>query len=225
MTDDDRIGPEDDLGAGSFSAWLHGMQAALRKERGSDVPCAGCTACCTSSQFVHISPDETATLARIPPELLFPAPRLPVGHAVLGYDGHGRCPMLGDGGCTIYEDRPRACRTYDCRVFPAAGVRPDDAQGLVDRQARRWRFDFPSGLDRSEHDAVQAAARFVHEKADRLFEGGPAANPTQLAVLAVEVHDAFLRHDPETGRATVVEPAVDDVRVALARRREARPGR
>src|SRR5664279_1208641 len=59
---DDRV-PEDELlEAGGFSAWLAGMRAALRGERESDVPCGTCTACCTSSQFVYIEPDETDTL-------------------------------------------------------------------------------------------------------------------------------------------------------------------
>ena len=53
------------------------MQAALRGERSADVPCGDCTRCCTSSQFIHIAPDEVETLAHIPVELLFPAPRLP----------------------------------------------------------------------------------------------------------------------------------------------------
>ena len=74
--------------------WLAGMERALRGEQASDVPCDGCTACCTSSQFVHIGPDETDTLAHIPAALLFPAPRLPDGHVLLGYDEHGHCPML-----------------------------------------------------------------------------------------------------------------------------------
>ena len=65
------------LNAGNFSTWLAEMQAALRGERDADVPCDGCTACCTSSQFVHIAPDETDTLAHISSDLLFPAPGLP----------------------------------------------------------------------------------------------------------------------------------------------------
>lgn len=112
------MGDEGALRAGSFSVWLKGMGRALRGEAASEVPCDGCTACCRSSQFVHIEPDETDTLARIPEELLFPASRLPAGNKLMGYDEHGRCPMLVDDRCSIYEHRPRACRTYDCRVFP-----------------------------------------------------------------------------------------------------------
>src|SRR3954469_3693536 len=147
---------EHDLPAGGFSEWLRGMQAALRGERESNVPCDGCTACCQSSQFVHIEPDETETLSHIPRELLFPAPRMPAGNVILGYDEHGRCPMLNDSGCSIYEHRPRTCRTYDCRVFEAAGLEAD--KPLIADQARRWRFDHPTDADRAAHDEVRRAA-------------------------------------------------------------------
>lgn len=137
------------------------MQGAIRGEHGSEVPCGGCTACCTASQFVHIEPDETDTLARIPAELLFPAPRLPRGHVVLGYDERGHCPMLIDDQCSIYEHRPRTCRTYDCRIFPAAGLDLDDNdQALITRQARRWRFDHPTPADRARHDACGRPRHF-----------------------------------------------------------------
>ncbi len=83
------------------------MQRALRGDGGTDVPCGTCTACCTSSQFVHIEPDETDTLAHIPADVLFPAPLAPRGHVLLGYDERGHCPMLVDNACSIYEHRPR----------------------------------------------------------------------------------------------------------------------
>jgi uncharacterized protein len=170
-----------DLAAGGFSAWLEGMERALAGEQESDVPCGPCTACCASSQFVHIAPDETDALAHVPRELQFPAPRLPAGHVLLGYDERGRCPMLTDDGCSIYEHRPRTCRTYDCRVFPATGVEPDHDQALVAQQARRWRFDLSTEVDEQQHAAVRAAA-------ESLGQGDGAMTATQLAVRAIEVH-------------------------------------
>jgi Fe-S-cluster containining protein len=173
------------LAAGEFSGWLRQMRMALRGEGGSDVPCHGCTACCTSSQFVHVEPDETDTLAHIPAELLSQAPLLPKGHMVLGYDDKGHCPMLVDGRCSIYENRPRTCRTYDCRVFAAAGVEVDDenAPAIADR-ARRWRFDLPTADDQADYEALRAAARFLSQDGDH--------HPTEIAVLALEVYDLFL---------------------------------
>jgi uncharacterized protein len=210
MTDDD-TSDDPDLAAGDFSSWVVGMQAAIRGEQESDVPCNGCTACCTSSQFVHIAPDETDTLARIPAELLFPAPRSPRGHVVLGYDERGHCPMLIDDRCSIYEHRPRTCRTYDCRIFPATGLDVDDeAKAAIARQVRRWQFSFASDADRNEYDAVQAAASFLRDNAGALPAGTVPSSTTQLAVLAVEVSDLFLRSD--------VEPDPQAVGVELKRR-------
>ena len=178
------------LAAGPFAAWLDRMQQALRDGGGSDVPCNGCTACCTSSQFVHIEPDETDTLARIPAELRFPAPGRPRGHVVLGYDERGHCPMLVDGGCSIYEHRPRTCRTYDCRVFAATGIElDDDSQAEIAAQVRRWRFDHLDQRDRDRQAAVLAAARVVAAEQ-------PGSSPTQRAVAAVRRAEA----DPAPSR-------------------------
>jgi Fe-S-cluster containining protein len=148
------------VAAGNFAAWLVEMTAALEGTRSADVPCGDCTACCTSSQFVHIEPDETDTLAHIPSDLLFPAPRLPAGHVVLGYDERGHCPMLVDGACSIYAHRPRTCRTYDCRIFVAAGIEIDDpAKAAIAQRVRRWRFEYRTADDRAAHHAlIQAAA-------------------------------------------------------------------
>ena len=198
-----------DLPAGVFGSWLQGMQAALRGERGSDVPCDGCTACCTSSQFVHIGPAETDTLAHIPPALLFPAPGRPRGHLLMGYDEQGRCPMLTDRGCSIYEHRPATCRTYDCRVFPAAGLQLDDAEKVsIGRRARRWRFEFPSEHDVREREAVRAAAAFFGQHPGALPDGVAPSSTTQIAVLAVVVSDLFPAGepppDPDMVRAEVI---------------------
>jgi len=206
--------PDPELDAGDLSAWMAGMGAALRGERAADVPCGTCTACCTSSQFVHIGPDETDTLAHVPAALLFPAPRLPRGHMLLGYDERGHCPMLVDGRCSIYEHRPRTCRTYDCRIFPAAGLDAaddGDSKALIAQRARRWRFSLPTQADRDQHEAIQRAADFLARHAHRLPAGAVPPSTTQLAVLAVELHRLFLGPD----QSTAVEPDLEVVGAAL----------
>jgi uncharacterized protein len=199
--------------AGDFSPWLAEMEGALRGERGSNVPCGTCTACCTASQFIHIGPDESDALAHIPAELLFPAPRLPRGHVLLGYDERGHCPMLVDDACSIYEHRPRTCRTYDCRVFPAAGLEPDADKPHIAQRTRRWQFSHPTDGDCVEHDAVRAAASFIAGHPDSLPIGKPRPTATQLAVLAIEAHRVFVGRDEQS-----VDP--QEVRVELTRRRQ-----
>ncbi len=204
---------EGDLPAGDFAAWLTEVQGAIRGEHPAEVPCGDCTACCTSSQFVHIEPDETDAVAHIPAELLFPAPRLPRGHLLMGYDERGHCPMLVAGACSIYQHRPRTCRTYDCRVFPAAGLNVGDDKPTIGLRARRWRFSFPSDADVARQREVTAAGAFLAEHGEQLGAAGPPTT-TQLAVAAVELHGMF-------GGGAVPEPS--DVAVELRRRQRRGP--
>ena len=139
--------------AGAFGAWLEDMHAVRHGERDAEVPCDGCTACCESAQFVHVDGDEADALAHIPAALLFASPG---GDRVMGFDEHGRCPMLVDRRCSIYQHRPRACRMYDCRVYAAAGIVPDD-KPLVAVRVREWHFAEPTPADRAAHDAVRRA--------------------------------------------------------------------
>jgi uncharacterized protein len=211
------------IAAGDLSAWLGRMRGALRGEGDSDVPCGECTACCSSAQFVAIGPEESETLRHIPAELLVSAPFMPPGHVLLGHDEHGRCPMLVDGRCSIYDHRPRTCRTYDCRVLAATGLEPR-GKPLIARQIRRWSFSHPTAADQVEAEALQAAARYL---ADRAAELPPAAVPvdvTQRAVLAVAMVDAFVDRDPATGERSVAQPDPDDLGAEILRRTAAPDG-
>ncbi len=193
--------PPETIPVVGFTAWRTGFLAALREGRDSVVACGTCTACCRSAQFVHIAPDETEALAHIPAALRFPAPGMPRGHVVLGYDEQGRCPMLGEEGCTIYEHRPRTCRVYDCRVFPAAQVAPDADQPLIAARAARWRFEHVDAADAGAHEAAASAAVALVAWRDRRADGpdrGTSAEPVrvprtalQVAVRAVELAPAF----------------------------------
>jgi uncharacterized protein len=217
MTDDDATA--DPLPAGHFSSWLLEAEAAIRGEGEADVPCAGCTGCCRSSQFIHIDPDESETLARIPPELLSPAPRSPAGQLVLGYDEHGRCPMLVDEQCSIYEHRPRTCRAYDCRIFAATGVEVDDDKFLIARRVRRWQFALRTEEDQTRRQAVQAATAFIERHPELLPACGVTASPTEVAATAIAIHRAFVRSGTEGAqRPTSVDPDPEQIRRELARR-------
>jgi uncharacterized protein len=195
----DASGASDALAAGDFSAWLAEVRDALRGAHDADVPCNGCTACCTSSQFIPIAPNETDTIAHIPKALLFPAPRMP-GHYVLGYDEHGHCPMLVDDVCTIYDHRPLTCRTYDCRVLAAADLTlDDDAKAAIAERVARWRFSHPTAEDEREHRAVSDAAAFLGDVV--------RSDATQRAVYAVELYEEFMEGstpaDPDAVRLRI----------------------
>jgi hypothetical protein len=128
---------------------------------------------------------------------------------LLGYDQRGHCLMLVDNRCTIYEHRPRTCRSYDCRIFPASGLAldPDDEEVvLISRQAARWRFTYATEADLARHDAVKAAAAFLDSHRELLPEGAVPLTATQLAPLAIQIHDVFL--GPEQPGPATVQAAV-----------------
>ncbi len=166
---------------GSFAAWLVQMESALAGEADATVACDGCTACCTSSQFVHIGADETEALAAIPDELLFDAPASPAGAKLMGYDEQGRCPMLAEHGCSIYEVRPRTCRTFDCRIFPAAGIDADAAKPQLVARAREWVFEETEDRDVELAQAVRRAAAHHVEQTPQ----SAVLSPSSVAVYAV----------------------------------------
>lgn len=166
-----------------------------------DVPCGMCTACCRSSLFIHIGANETQTLARIPGELLFPAPGRP-NDKVMGFDENGQCPMFQKNECSIYEHRPLTCRQFDCRVFAITELKlTGENKSLINRQIGRWKFAFPAQEDTIKHLAVQAASQFLQNHTDCFPAGILPDNKIQLAVLALKVFDVFLKHVDESETA------------------------
>lgn len=199
-----------EVSAGDFSVWLRGTEASLRSGKGgAEVPCGTCRGCCRSSMFIHIKPEEMRTLERVPRALLFPAPGLPKGHVLMGYDDAGECPMLIENECSIYEDRPQTCRDYDCRIFAATGIAIDpDAQAEIANRVKAWVFDYESEASREESRALKAAAAFLRKNRDLFPPGSIPSYPVQLAALAVKVYRLF---SEVTGA-----PAMPDAAVAQA---------
>ena len=141
--------------------------------------------------FIHIRPEETQTLQRIPRALLFPAPGLPKGHLLMGYNDQGNCPMLAGDECSIYEHRPQTCRDYDCRVFAATGVPVDPAQAEIANRVQAWAFTYESEESREQHSIVKEAAAFLRNNRDLFPPGSIPTYPVQLAALAVRIYKVF----------------------------------
>ncbi|MEN9306713.1 MAG: hypothetical protein RL173_645 [Fibrobacterota bacterium] len=208
--------------AGVFSEWLGATLKALKSGGAANVACGDCVGCCTSSQFIHIEPSEGKTRNRIPPRHLTAAPGMPTGHMLMGYDKKGFCPMMVDGKCTVYEVRPRTCRAYDCRVFTAAGLvaGAEDKAGINER-VKNWRFSYPTSRDRDEQGAVKAAAKFIRLNA-KLFPGGRIpSQPSQLAILALKVHEVFLPANQAPART---EQQIADAVIDASRKFDASRG-
>ncbi len=156
---------------------------------------------------MHIGPDETDALSHIPPALLVPAPMAPRGYLVMGYDADGRCPMLIDDRCSIYEHRPRTCRTYDCRVFAATGVEPSE-QPLIAATVSQWRFSGDSAGEETLADAVRAAERFFADHSDELGDQIPPSGTLRRALAVVASCYLFESSEPTVDEVTAALDAV-----------------
>lgn len=184
---------EDPLPAGEFGAWLREIRVALRDDLETEVACGTCVGCCVSSYHVTLRPQDAAARARIPAEFVVESPSLPAGHALLRYGAGGHCPMLRDGGCSIYAHRPQTCRTYDCRVLAAAGIGPGGPEkAVIAERVRRWRFTYATPEAQRAHDAVRAAAQFIRNDATSFPAGRAPVRPNDVAVAAIAAHELFL---------------------------------
>ena len=198
------------IDAGEFGPWLLQAIAVLRGTAGADVPCGSCVGCCVSSYFIPVRPEDTAARARIPQALLVHAPGQPPEQRMMGYREDGSCPMLEQGLCTIYADRPQTCRDYDCRNFAAAGIDPGGAdKHVITARVRAWRFRYRDDGEQRAHGAVRAAAAFIRDHRAAFPGGrGPTA-PTGIAVLALKAYAVFLdpvvatQADADTARSII----------------------
>jgi Fe-S-cluster containining protein len=205
-----------DLPAGNFSDWLRDMRAALASRGGMDVACGDCRGCCTSSYYVKVRANETAAMRRIGEENLEAGPPGDPGSRLLGFQPNGHCRMLVARQCSIYQDRPETCRSYDCRVFAAAGMDAGPGKLEINERVARWRFAYPASLDHDEHRAVTAAAAYLRQHPVRFAGGHVPSRPSEIAVLAVKAYDVFL--DPPADdrdiRAALVQAVEDFERIA-----------
>jgi Fe-S-cluster containining protein len=195
------------LPAGNFSEWLRAMRTALATRGGMDVACGDCRGCCVSSYYVKVRAHETSAAAAIGEANLEPGPPGDPGSRLMGFRDNGHCLMLREGNCSIYEHRPETCRSYDCRVFTAAGMDAGPDKPVINTRVASWRFDYASDRDREEHRAVTAAAAYLRQHPVRFPGGRVPSRPSEIAVLAVKAYEVFL--DP---------PQRDtDIRAALIR--------
>jgi Fe-S-cluster containining protein len=180
------------IDAGSFGNWLAEFSESLRGNGGTNVPCGDCVGCCASSYSILVRPSDTRARAAIASEWLTPVPSLGEGMLAMGYLPDGTCPMLREGRCSVYRDRPQTCRDYDCRVFAAAGLEAGAGKDVINARVAAWRFSYANETEREIHRAIRDAAAFIGEHHSRFPELRLPKNPSGIAVLAVKSYPVFL---------------------------------
>lgn len=132
----------------------------------------------------------------------------------MGYDEKGHCPMWRAEGCSIYAHRPQTCRDFDCRIFTATGIEVGGApQAPIAQRVAGWRFTYPTQYDHAQREAVLATAMFLEGHGDLFPEGMVPVNPSQRALLAIELHRVMYDFQVEADAGPM--PQDDVIRDAL----------
>lgn len=81
------------------------------------IKCNGCTQCCRNWDSTWLLPskgdkleDYQIEIASMPEKPGYVGPRL-------AHKPNGDCIYVGENGCAIYDKRPSACRSFDCRKW------------------------------------------------------------------------------------------------------------
>jgi hypothetical protein len=149
--------------AGTPTAILRDWRPALKRET-VPVPCNGCVSCCRSGMLVTLTPAEAQRL----PTQVGPDGKLKLAHR--GRD----CAMFDaqNNRCSIYEDRPEVCKTYDCRQLWMGGLRNTHRGREMNERLDSWRTEVHSDTDRG---IVALMFTRTHELMGELDDTGAAA--------------------------------------------------
>lgn len=193
--------------AGEFLVWLQDALDTFFSGQGASVPCGDCKACCRAGYFIPVRDQECSTIAAIPARLLVRSPGAP-GHggSLISTTRRGNCALLINGACSIYRQRPQACRDYDCRIFAAAGL--ESGHGEIDRQVAQWRFDYNGEESKQVHAAVRAAARFVVEHAQAFPGRRVPQRSADIALVALKSYRVFLDRTKQGGAPEDIAEAI-----------------
>jgi hypothetical protein len=119
------------------------------------VDCNGCTACCWFSNIDLYPPESGDGLSF----------DLVDGVRRLRKNADGSCVHLINHRCSVHDQRPIACRNYDCREMAVAGIRPASSaaeQTPLTAAVARWDLKLATHDDRIVADKVNVlAAKFA----------------------------------------------------------------
>jgi hypothetical protein len=139
-----------DRPSGSVTTYLRKSTQGYLRDGSANVPCNGCTACCRDPNlFVDVT-DEEAKRLKVHQDTNMDQREYKNGVAwVLDRNEKGECVYLIDNRCSIYSERPKSCRQYDCRVH-LLGFPVDPTQTVVNQEGvLQWsQFSQPTTEDK-----------------------------------------------------------------------------
>lgn len=124
----------------NFNQWSIDFIDNLMRGNNNDPQCGSCTACCNASKFIRVSKQETHTLSQIPECFKIESP-FDQGSFLIPFDDKGSCALFQNGQCKIYDARPLACRSFDCRIFAVTQINPENKVLQNALKLKDWRVE------------------------------------------------------------------------------------
>lgn len=81
-----------------------------------DVPCNGCTACCSTNELIVIRPEDGDVPLDYDTQIVI-HPLTGKKVFALRHKPEGGCVYLEEDGCSIHGHQPATCREFDCRYL------------------------------------------------------------------------------------------------------------
>ena len=167
----------------------------------ASVPCGSCTVCCRSYDEIYVGADDAIAPAD--------TTRTDDGRTVLRRQADGACIYLVNERCTIYNRRPTACRSYDCRAVLVLGHVGSNEQAVT--RAALEKFGIPRAKEPDDAAFLLAVKLMVLEAVRRAVPPHLALQLEKWREFLPIVHDAGFR---EALEAAANSPATQE---ALAR--------
>jgi hypothetical protein len=146
IRDDGQVVRKVGVGYADFYRYMEERRRSRQEGKAPEfkLSCGACKACCYHDVEVdrNVEPPERLQHLDIVPDDLH-------GEKLRRKDD-GSCGHLGEHGCTVYENRPSACRKYDCRVMGFFGINIDHGNGVIEPE---WMFG-----EETREDQIIAAA-------------------------------------------------------------------
>ncbi len=152
---------------GSPVVWLKKFHKGIEKGEVT-VPCGTCDACCRDFDEIFLTDEEAPKYEHIICEEGKNAGRPTLARK----DDH--CHYLTEEGCSVYKDRPKNCRQFDCRALAHCGVFPMDFP-RVNAAVQHWEPTFKTEEEKVLGMSLRLAARAAVESGSDPFQASAKA--------------------------------------------------
>ena len=139
-------------------------------------------------------------------------------------DPSGNCPKLIDGRCSIWSNRPRMCKRFDCRLHALAELDPHAIPASLSERIASWKFSFDREDDVIQQQSFLRAMKFLNANSEIFAARGIESGSIKMASLAVDLRHLFDDSTKTTDEAQLLAEVLLAIRTMQQRLRNPSTG-